>query len=335
MNLYNVLGVAQTAKADEIKRTYRTLVKKYHPDTNPDNPAAEQKFKQIAEAYEVLGDAQKRAAYDHTLLTSSFQGFDGFQGFQGFEGFGGVFSGFDVFNQSPLHIDLRIKLSFLDARDDHTQNIKYSRQQVCVTCKGTGAKSFAKFCHYCKGHGKVAQNLGVIRTVQICHHCKGRGRQVKEACPKCQDGTVAESVEIALKIPAGVMSGQLLRVAKEGNRTEKGVGDLRVRVIADADPRWERKGAEVWSKCSLTYPIFVMGGQVEVETIWGKESVDIPPNSEVGATLVLYNKGFPRIDRMLPEERGHHNLYLALEIPKVDAKKHVNLLKQLEELYGK
>lgn len=332
MNFYNVLGVAQTAKADEIKRSYRNLVKQYHPDTNPNNPAAEQRFKQVAEAYEVLGDTQKRAAYDRSLAGGTFQGF---QGFEGFEGFGGLFSGFDPFNQSPLHIDLGIRLSFLDAKDSHTRNIKYSRQQVCTTCKGTGAKSFASFCRYCKGQGRVAQSLGVVRTIQTCRHCKGRGRQVKEPCPKCQEGTVAESVEIALKIPAGVMSGQLLRVTKEGNRTEKGVGDLRVRVTTDADPRWERKGAEVWSRLSLTYPVFVMGGDVEVETIWGKELVKIPANSTVGSTLVLHNKGFPRIDRMLPEERGHHNFYLELEIPKVDVKKHVSLLKQLEDLYGK
>jgi len=334
MNFYELLGVSKTASEEDIKRSYRELVKKYHPDVNPD-PTAEKKFKQIAEAYEALSDPQKRAAYDRSLLGGGIpSGFGGFGGFPNFGGFGDIFSNFDVINQSPLHVDIGLKLGFLDARNNHAKTIKYSRRKLCTTCKGSGAKT-SSICLYCKGKGRATQDLGVIRTVQVCGACNGRGQQVKEACPKCQDGGVVEPVELTLKIPAGVLPGQTLRVAGEGNKTEKGVGDLRVKIITDADHRWERKGADVWSRISITYPTLVLGGEIIVETIWGNETVKIPPNSKIGSTLSLPQKGFPRnLGRILPSERGFHNIRLSLEIPKVDYKKHAKLLRELEDLYG-
>jgi len=334
MNFYDILGVTQTATEEEIKRAYRKLALQHHPDKNPNNPEAEQTFKKIAEAYGVLGDSQKRNAYDQSLRGVP-PGFTGFGGFEGFRGFGDIFADFDPFNQSPLHIDIGLKLNFLDVKADHTKSIKYSRRTSCKTCKGSGAKSYASFCRYCSGKGKVSQNLGVIRTIQTCGPCSGRGKQVKEFCTKCEDGAVVEPVELTLKIPAGVMQGQVLRVNGEGNKTENGVGDLRVRVVIDPDPRWERKGSEVWSKVSLTYPTFILGGEIEVDTIWGKEVVKVPPNSRVGSNLILPHKGFPRVGRMLPTERGNHNIYLDLEIPSVDLKKHAKILKELQELYRK
>jgi molecular chaperone DnaJ len=169
----------------------------------------------------------------------------------------------------------------------------------------------------------------MLRAQSICQTCRGKGKLVKNKCGQCDNGSVKETAEINVHIPAGIISGKTLRLQGEGHRNAKGKGDLFIKIETGSDPRWKRDGANVFSTINVDFPTLVMGGKVEVETIWGKELVTIPEKTQAGAKLALANKGFPRLNHMLPTERGVHFVTASLKMPKG------KLSKQQKELLQK
>lgn len=338
MNFYNVLGVDQKASTSEIKKIYKKLARQYHPDVNPD-PAAEEKFKEISTAYATIGDEDKRRAYDNELKRQSmpFQG--GFQG--GFGGFSGaghpdVFDPFNMFFRevgAALHISARIQLAFLDAKQLQTKTIKFNRKIPCKSCDGSGAKSFhTAACGPCKGRGTIVRVMGAFHATQACGSCGGKGKQIKEVCNHCAEGLVTEVAELTVNIPAGILSGKVLRLAGEGNRSTTGRGDLRLHVEILPDARWDREGANVISPLEVPYYTLVLGGEIEIETIWGKEKIKIPAKTKTGAKMALHGKGFPRLGSISDNEKGIHYLIVNLKIPEQLTAEQKSLLKEMQRL---
>lgn len=326
MTLYETLGVTKESSSDEIKQAFKKLAKKYHPDVNPNNSSAEAKFKEISTAYNVLSDSQKRTAYDREL--------DGWQNPFGDLG-EFIFNPFEIFN-SASHIITKIKIAFLDAKSDHVKTVKFTRKGLCKICNGSGAKTFSGNCDNCHGKGVIRSGLGFISALHMCNVCNGKGKQIKEKCLTCQQGLVSESIDANINIPAGITNGKVLKVTGEGNRFFNGSGDLLIRVEIDDDPRWERQGADVFSKVVIDYPTLILGGEIEIETIWGKEKLNIVAGSKINNMVPLYNKGFPRLNGLLPTERGTHNIIFELLIPALsDGQKHRELLLELKKLYIK
>ena len=314
MTLYEILGVEKHATTEEIKTSFKKLAKKFHPNVNPNNPSAESKFKEVSNAYNILSDSQKREQYDAEL-----SGVNGGINF----GFGSdIFSNFEeLFNPyvrglGALNVTTRVKIDFLDARHEHSKPIKFIRKNLCKTCDGTGAKSYNGKCPYCQGNGQWRSPLGgIFNTIQICTHCSGTGKQIKEKCLLCQKGQIDETIEVNVTIPAGIMTGKTLRIPGEGNKASRSQGDLLIQVEVSEDLRWERRGANLISKLVVGYPTLVLGGEAEIETIWGKEKVYIPPGTKANSLIPLYQKGFPVLNTIMPGERGVHNVILELLVP--------------------
>ena len=178
---------------------------------------------------------------------------------------------------------------------------------------------------------------GLIQATQTCHACRGTGKLIKKKCATCKDGSISQTSEVSVHIPAGILDGQTLRLRGEGHRSAEGKGDLLIQVAITPDKRWERQGAHIITKLKVNYPTLVLGGNIEVETIWGKELVKIPENTKSGSKLALSRKGFPRLGRILESERGSHYLIIELELPKTlpknTSKKHKTLLQELKKLY--
>ena len=333
MDHYNTLGVESNATAEDIKKSYRKLAKKYHPDTNPNDPSAESNFKRVAEAYEVLSSAGGRAQYDQRLKGGPpfYGGGFGPPGFNPADFFAG---NFNPFSQSPLHLNLGIKIPFLDPKKDQVKTIKFSRNTTCEPCGGTGAKTFKPGkCYTCNGKGHIQQNMAVFSMMAVCPTCQGDGRLVDEVCKECSKGVVSEDATINVTIPAGIMPDQALRLSGQGNRSKDGVGDLQLRIMVGADPRWDRRGADVLSKAYVSYPTLVKGGFVNVETIWGNERISIPEKTRSGTQIRLRNKGFPMLGNLMDTERGDHLLSVELLIPEELSKEHLQALSDLEQFY--
>ena len=350
MTHYDTLGVAQGASEEEIRQAYKKLAKKFHPDRNPNNPQAEAKFKEIAAAYGELSDPTKRAQYDQALKYGSARSRSGpgwtTVNFDPFNPFGGGFfhgSGLDsVFRKKANnnHITTSVRIGFLDAKAKHVRNIKYKRKISCKKCNGSGAKAYhAKPCASCGGAGVVTQKLmGVLHSQQRCSPCKGIGKLVKTACGACNSGFITENAEVSVNIPAGILDGKTLRVPGEGNHTNSGKGDLLISVNisppAPDGPNWTRNGSNVILKMGVPYPTLVLGGEIEVPTIWGLEKVKIPPRTKVGETIMLPGKGFPRLGNMMSEERGVQHILVDLLVPDIHTSKHTQLLKELDQMYN-
>ncbi len=328
---YEVLGVAKTATPEELKKAYRKLAIKYHPDKNPGDKAAEEKFKEAAEAYDVLSDAEKRKRYDqfgHAMGPQGFQGGEGFGGFGGFssggmsmedifEAFGDIFGGHRGFGnfgsatgsrraqpRQRRGDDLRItlKLSLEDIAKGVHKNLKLKRFDKCDHCNGTGAKDGTSFttCPTCNGTGVVERTqqtlFGPQRAATVCPTCNGEGRIIKEKCSYC-NGTGVEQKEqvVSFDIPAGVTNGMVLTVKGKGNAPMHGGvnGDLLVVVEELAHPELVRDGNDVIYNLMLDFPTASLGGQVEVPTITGRARLKIAPGTQPGKILRLRGKGLP------------------------------------------
>jgi len=334
MNFYQTLGVADTASGDEIKRAYRSLAKKYHPDANPNNKDAELKFKQAAEAYEVLSDASKKAHYDAQLRGQAAGFSGGFGGFDYGTNFDNIVENLFADLQSPIHAEIAVNVPFLETRFPQQKEISYTRSVTCAACSGSGAKIFnSTACHSCNGNGQVKQSHGFFTAVQICHACKGRGRQILEVCPLCHSGQVNETAQVKITVPAGIYTGQVLKVAGEGHRVGKARGDLRIRILVDSDPRWDkREGPNVYSTAEVPYTKLVLGGSMVIETIWGPETINIPPRTKCGEAIALTNRGFPRLNGVRSDERGNHFVTFDLKMPTNITPEYQEMLKKLESL---
>lgn len=317
---YEVLGVSKGASDDEIKKAYRKLSKKYHPDINKEADADE-KFKEIAEAYEVLSDANKRAAYDqygHASTDPNFGAGGGFGGggFGG-SGFGGFEDIFDSFfggggrarynpNAPRQGEDLQytLDLEFEEAVFGKQSTIRYNRKQECETCHGDGAKPGTSpvTCSKCSGTGSinVERNtpLGRIQTRSVCDVCNGTGQEIKEKCPTCVGaGHVKDRHTVKVTVPAGVEDGDQMRLSGQGEAGKNGgpYGDLYVIFRVKPSKQFQRRGAEIYYEAPIHFVQAALGDEIQVPTVHGKVKLKIPAGTQTGTTFRIKGKGAPRL----------------------------------------
>lgn len=339
-DFYEILGVAKTANADEIKKAYRALAMKHHPDRNPNNKEAEDKFKEAAEAYEVLSDEKKRAQYDQFGHAANQHGGHGGQHYTDpndiFENFGDIFG--SMFGQgapkrrskkdgpAPQRghdLAQEVLLSFKESFIGSKKDLGVYRFVVCDDCTGTGCKSGTKAstCTACHGSGQEVHRQGFFSFAQPCGACRGQGFMIPSPCKACQgQSRVQKHERLAITIPAGIYSGAELRIAGKGDAGVFGgpSGDLFITVSVTPDDRFTRKEYDLVTTLHLTYPQLVLGAQLDIESVDGtKEAIKIPQGCPVGKEIVLPGKGFPHIQG---RARGNLVIITQCEIPtKLDA----------------
>ena len=313
---YDRLGVSKDASQDEIKRAYRKMSKKYHPDINKE-PGAEEKYKEVQEAYETLSDDQKRAAYDQ-YGPDGANGFGGQGGFGGFDG-GAGFGGFeDIFSSSfgggatrnpnaPRQGDdlqYRVNLSFEEAVFGAEKEVHYNREATCKTCSGSGAKPGTSpvTCGRCHGQGVINVDtqtpLGMMRRQVTCDVCHGTGQEIKEPCQTCHGtGHEKQSHKVSVKIPAGVETGQQIRLAGQGEAGFNGgpYGDLFVIINVNPSDKFTRDGSTIYYTLNISFVQAALGDTVEVPTVHGNVEMTIPAGTQTGKTFRLKGKGAPRL----------------------------------------
>ena len=319
---YEVLGVDKNAAEDEIKKAYRKIAIKYHPDRNPDDPKAEEKFKEAAEAYSVLNDAQKRQQYDQFGFDGPGGGFGGFGDGAGFSMddifsmFGDVFgggAGFGGFGggsrQAPRYrgadLRLKVKLSLQEVATGVTKKFKVRKDVLCNHCHGTGAEggSSSETCPNCHGSGveiRTQQSIfGMMQTQTTCHVCGGEGKVIKNKCSHCHgDGVVKGEEVVEINIPAGVAEGMVVNVPGKGNAGKRNgiTGNIQVYIEEEDNDTFIRDGQNVIYNLLLDFPTAVLGGQVDIPTIDGTiVKIKIEPGTQPGKTLRLRGKGLPAV----------------------------------------
>jgi len=353
-DFYQILGVERSADADTIKKAYRKLAMQFHPDKNPGDQAAEDRFKQAAEAYGILSDPQKRAQYDR-FGHAAFQQGGGFGGGQGFANADDIFSHFgDIFSdifgsqaggrsgsrrQGPRRgADLRYvtEITLKDVIEGVEREIEFDTLSNCDTCQGSGGEkgSQAVTCQTCQGQGQVVRQQGFFAMSATCPTCQGQGQVIKNPCKKCHgQGRVEQHRKIKMTIPPGVDNGTRLRVTGEGEGGYKGgpSGDLFVEVVVKEDPRFQRQSEHLVSEVSVDYLHMLLGGSVEVPTVTGKRKVKIPKGAQIGDTVKVSGEGIPSLRG---SRRGDLYLRLAVEFPPKVGKTEEELLRQLAQERG-
>ena len=313
---YDRLGVSKDASQDEIKRAYRKMSKKYHPDINKE-PGAEEKYKEVQEAYETLSDDQKRAAYDQYGPdgANGFGGQGGFGGFDGGAGFGGFEDIFSSFfgggaTRNPNaprqgdDLQYRVNLSFEEAIFGAEKEVHYNREATCKTCSGSGAKPGTSpvTCGRCHGQGVINVDtqtpLGMMRRQVTCDVCHGTGQEIKEPCQTCHGtGHEKQSHKVSVKIPAGVETGQQIRLAGQGEAGFNGgpYGDLFVIINVNPSDKFTRDGSTIYYTLNISFVKAALGDTVEVPTVHGNVEMTIPAGTQTGKTFRLKGKGAPRL----------------------------------------
>ncbi|MDU2003733.1 molecular chaperone DnaJ [Streptococcus salivarius] len=313
---YDRLGVSKDASQDEIKRAYRKMSKKYHPDINKE-PGAEEKYKEVQEAYETLSDDQKRAAYDQYGPdgANGFGGQGGFGGFDGGAGFGGFEDIFSSFfgggaTRNPNaprqgdDLQYRVNLSFEEAIFGAEKEVHYNREATCKTCSGSGAKPGTSpvTCGRCHGQGVINVDtqtpLGMMRRQVTCDVCHGTGQEIKEPCQTCHGtGHEKQSHKVSIKIPAGVETGQQIRLAGQGEAGFNGgpYGDLFVIINVNPSDKFTRDGSTIYYTLNISFVQAALGDTVEVPTVHGNVEMTIPAGTQTGKTFRLKGKGAPRL----------------------------------------
>ena len=356
---YEVLGVERNADAETIKKAYRKAAIKYHPDKNPGDKEAEEKFKEAAEAYDVLSNEDKRARYDrfgHAGMGGAAGG-GGFSGFSGggfsmediFEQFGDIFGGafgggFGGGRSSRSRtvnrgsdIRITVKLSLQEVAEGVTKKLKINKTVACDKCGGSGAKDSSSYttCTQCNGSGYVitVQNsfFGRMQTQSVCPTCGGQGRIIKDKCSKCNgEGTERGQEIIEVKIPAGVSDGMMLTVRGKGNAARNGgvSGDLLVVIEEEHSPELIRDGNDLIHNLNITVTTAILGGEVEVPTIDGKARIKIAPGTHAGKVLRLRGKGLPDVNGY---GRGDIMVVIDITIPDELTKEERKLVEQLAE----
>lgn len=335
---YEVLGVSKDADEATIKKAYRQLAKKYHPDMNPGDKEAEKKFKEASEAYAVLSDADKRRQYDqfgHAAFENGGGGASGAGGFDFDFGdmgdifgdlFGGMFGGGSRRNSNGprrgADIRINVRITFAEFVTGTKKKIDVNLKDVCTKCNGTGAKAGTspETCSKCGGRGQVTYSrqsmFGMVQNVAPCPDCNGTGKIIKEKCPDCYGtGYITTKKTIEVNIPAGIDNGQCVRIQGKGEPGTNGGprGDLLVAVMITADPMFERDGYNIFSDVHISYPTAVLGGEVKVKTVDGEVLYDVKPGTASGTRVRLKGKGMPTIRNS--SVRGDHYITLIVDIP--------------------
>jgi molecular chaperone DnaJ len=334
---YEVLGISRDASADDVKGAYRRLALKYHPDKNPGDKAAEERFKEAAEAYEVLSDAQKRAAYDRHGH-AAVEGGVGFRTADDvFGAFRDIFGGdlFDLFGggggrrarggpPSGAHLRVEIAIGFDEMALGVEKTLSIRRREVCKTCKGSGARGGKAPvpCKACGGRGRLTTSQGFFQMQRTCPRCGGAGAVVEDPCPDCAgEGLEATRREVTVRVPAGIEDGTILRVRGEGDAAPQGGarGDLLVDVRVEDHPLFRRDGPDLLVEVPVGAATVALGGEVEVPTLSGTRVVRVPPATEPGSRIRVRGEGLPRPEA--PSSRGDLYLHVALDVPKSPGKR--------------
>ncbi len=346
---YRILEIDRTADETEIKKAYRRLALKYHPDRNPGDKVSEEKFKEINEAYACLSDPQKRAHYDRF---GTAEGFGADAGFGGFGDFGSTFG--DIFGEmfgdifgdftgrrrrrpskgQDLRYDLEIDLK--DAVFGTEKKITIPRWEDCSTCGGTGSRpgKGPVVCQTCRGTGQTKLQQGFFTISRTCGSCRGEGRIITDPCTKCRgQGKVRRERTVSLKIPAGVDTGIRLKVAGEGEPGTHGGphGDLYVVVHVEPHPFFKRKGNDLLCEVPISFVQAALGGEIEVPTIDGKATIKIPPGTPSGRVFHLRGKGVPKLAGY---GKGDQYITVFIDVPKKLTARQKELLREFAEISG-
>ncbi len=352
---YEVLGVDKNADENAIKKAYRALAKKYHPDMNPGDKNAEAKFKEASEAYAVLSDPEKRRQYDQF----GHAAFDGPGGGGGFDfssaDFGDIFG--DIFgdffgggsrrranSNGPMkgaNLRTSVRISFEEAVFGCDKEIELTLKDPCRSCNGTGAKSGTTpvTCSKCGGKGQVVftqQSLfGTVRNVQTCPDCGGTGKVVKEKCPDCYGtGYIASKKKLSVSIPAGIDNGQMVRLREKGEPGRNGGprGDLLVEAVVSRHPIFQRQDYNIYSTAPISYAQAALGGDVLIDTVDGKVVYTVKPGTQTDSKIRLKGKGVPSLQNK--DVRGDHYVTLVVQVPTGLTSSAKDLLKQFDMLTG-
>ena len=355
---YEVLGVDKGADDATIKKAYRQLAKKYHPDMNPGDKEAEKKFKEASEAYAVLSDPDKRRQYDQ-FGHSAFEGGGAGGGFGGFDFSGADFSDIfgDIFgdffgggsrggarNNGPMkgaNLRTSVRISFEQAVFGVEKELDLNLKDTCKTCNGSGAKpgTSPETCRKCGGRGQVVTQhstpFGTIRNSQVCPDCGGTGKTIKEKCPDCHgSGYISSRKKIQVSIPAGNDNGQSVRIRDKGEPGVNGGprGDLLVEVVVDRHPIFQRQEMNIFSTVPVSFAVAALGGEILIDTVDGKVVYDVKAGTQTDTRIRLRGKGVPSLRNK--DVRGDHYVTLVVQVPDKLSNEAKELLKQFDKETG-
>ena len=357
-DFYETLGISKGASADEIKKAYRSMAKKYHPDMNPDNKEAERKFKEVNEAYEVLSDPDKKAKYDtygHSAFEQGGGGYGGgFSGFDGFGDFGDIFSnifggGFGGSSRSrrpngPVNgsdINVRIVLTFEEAAFGCNKQISFNRIENCPDCKGSGAEKGTTVdkCSRCSGTGRVMTQqrtvFGMVQSESTCPECNGSGKHIKNPCKNCNGkGMIRIKKTYPVDVPAGIDDGMSFTIRGLGNEGKNGgiAGDLVVQVSVRPHAIFERDGKDIYCDVSLSFAEAALGSRIKIPTLDGEIEYDIPEGTQTGTEFTIKQKGI--VDVYGRGSRGNLYVRAVVDTPRNLTEEQKRLLREFADSCG-
>ena len=350
---YEVLGVDKSSDENTIKKAYRQLAKKYHPDMNPGDAEAEVKFKEVNEAYDVLSDPDKKAKYDQYGHAAFDPAAGGGAGFGGFGDFGvdinDIFSSFfgggggSSRRNGPVrgsNITVRLTLTFEEAVFGCKKEISYQKVQKCTECSGTGAAkgTSPKTCDHCRGTGYVTVQqrtmMGMMQTRRECDHCKGTGKIVETPCGECKgSGFTRVTKKLEVNIPAGIDDGQQIGLRGQGSDGANGGGPGDLNIIISVRPHavFERDGYDLYLEEPITYAEATLGAEIEIPTLEGNQKLEIPEGTQTGTTFTLRGKGVQQVNS---KNRGNLHVTVVVEVPKGLNREQKELLEKFAESCG-
>ena len=345
---YEILGVSRNASLDEVKKAYRKLALQYHPDRNPDNKEAEEKFKEATEAYSVISDAENRAKYDQFGHAAFEQG-AGAGGFGVFGGFEDIFN--DIFSsffggaggmgggrtrvRAGRDLKYDLEISFEEAVFGVEKEINLRRHVVCEECKGSRCApgTILEVCRQCGGHGQVQMSQGFFSISRTCPVCQGEGQVVRHPCEKCSgSGFQVREGKLNVKIPAGIDQGQRLKLRGEGEPAPGGSGpngDLYVQISIKPHKVFERQESELICEIPISYSLAVMGGEIEIPTLEGSEKLKVPAGTQSGKVFRIRGKG---VQVLGSNRRGDLHVRVAIHVPKRASENYKQALRRLAEI---